>query len=222
MTSVGMVFTAPDRDRAVFLTVADVATLRQSIAAFRLRPTVAGPPIPATAFDELSACLEHAERPDSRGQRSVALTEEQQRHLELLMGQAAIHASLPYRIRRACTACGSERIVNPALPKQRKASSDQVGSIVSSVQLLSEGHPILAGLNFLAGATGDRDDQPICERCEGVDFSYTPATSCPGDPTQRNRGAGSISSSVCARDTTAAPNRAPACDAPGTPGESAV
>lgn len=173
-----MVYTAPDRDRAVFLTVADIATLRQSIAAFRTRPTVAGPPLDASTFDQLDASLGRSEGA-AEGQRSIALTPAEQQQLELLMDQAAIHAALPLRIRRTCTACGSERIVNPALPKQRSGGSDKVGSIVSSVQLLSEGHPFLAGLNFLAGASGGADAPPVCERCEGVDFRDTPVTFCP-------------------------------------------
>jgi hypothetical protein len=183
MTSVGMVYATPARDGAVFLTAADIAALQESIAVFRLRPTVAGPPLGAAAFDPLSASLNRADQADAQPQRTVVLTSEEQRHLELLMAQAAVRASLPLRIRRSCTACGSQRIVNPARPKPRKAGSDQVGSIVSSVQLLSEGHPILAGLTFLANATGDRgaaEDAPVCERCEGVDFSDVPVTFCPG------------------------------------------
>jgi hypothetical protein len=149
------------------------------------RPTVAGPPLDVESLRRLARALDLDEDGDAP-LAPIVLSEGEQRCLELLRDQAVIRDKLPMRVRQTCTACGDERIINPA--RQAKAAETARSAVsgqalLSSAQLLSEGHPVLATLNLLGGlgsGGGEEDKPPVCPRCEGDDYDHTPVTFCPG------------------------------------------
>jgi hypothetical protein len=175
-----------DEDRAVFLTSGDLAVLRDMMALLEARPTVAGPPLDVEALTRLSRAVELVEDDDTPAP-AITLSSSEKQCLELLRDQSVIREKLPLRIRQSCTACGNERIVNPA--RQAKAAqaarSESSGeSFLASAELLSDGHPFLATLSFLGGL-GSADSpastqKSICVRCDGDEFEAVPVTFCPG------------------------------------------
>jgi hypothetical protein len=184
LETTGAVYTTAAGDRAVFLTGTDLASLQAMLDVLEARPTVAGPPLDVESLRRLARAvdLDDGDEPSS----AIVLSEGEQRCLELLRDQALIRDKLPMRVRQTCTACGDERIINPARQAQAaEAERSKVSgrTFLASAQLLSEGHPVLATLSLLGGlgtGGGQVEKPPVCPRCEGDEYEHTPITFCPG------------------------------------------
>jgi hypothetical protein len=183
---VGAVYLTAARDRAVFLAGGDLDILRDLLDMLQARPTAAGPPLDVEAVARLSRAVD-LDEDDDRLMPEIVLSDGEQQCLELLCDQLVIREKLPLRIRQACTACGDERITNPARQAEKPdAARLKVSgqSLLNSAKLLSDGHPFLAALSFLVDL--DSTDSPtpdqksVCTRCDGDEFTTVPVTFCPG------------------------------------------
>ncbi len=179
----GVVLVGADQDKAVFLASTDLTMLEQTLDAIVRRPTVAGETPDLTGLERLAQAIELA-REDST---ATILSPIEEAGLELVKNQAALRAGLPVRIRHTCRACGHAQITNPARsPSPAPASNSGFGDAVAeSIDLLSDGHPILATLNlFVSGSAseGDAPKQPqlVCGLCDGEEFSSAFVTVCLG------------------------------------------
>jgi len=176
------VYATATGDQAVFLTGSDLEILRTMLDVLEARPTVAGAPLDVDGLRRLARAVDL----DGDGPATpIVLSESEQRCLELLRDQAVIREKLPMRVRQTCTACGDERIINPARQAQAAETARSKASgqtLLASAQLLSEGHPVLATLSLLGGlgaGGAPAEKPPVCPRCEGDDYDHTPITFCP-------------------------------------------
>jgi hypothetical protein len=182
----GVVLLNAVQDRAVFLTGADLATVRETLDVIVAQPTVAGGPLDAIGLERLARAVELAEEDNA----PTVLSEVEEAGLELIKDQAAIRTNLPLRIRRTCRECGHEQIVNPARqartgPPPSNGSNPGIDTVATSMDLLTEGHPFLATLALFsgestAGGTPATSETPVCGRCDGENFRSDVVTICPG------------------------------------------
>ncbi len=178
----GVVLLSAAKDRAVFLTSADLTTLRDTLEVILKRPTVAGGPLDLTGLERFARAVELAEE----DRAPIVLSGPEETGLEILKEQAAIRSNLPMRIRRTCRECGYEQITNPN--RQVRAAPSSTGpdtdAVATSLSLLTDGHPFLATLNLFSGSSTDSDpgpgQQPACGRCDGESFRSDTVTICPG------------------------------------------
>jgi hypothetical protein len=187
MSGAGLVCTTTDGERAMYLPAEDVATLQQSVGLVLDRPSAAGADLDVDALQRLTRALELGDvRTASLDPDPVTLSPPEQAVLELLLRQIVVRSGLPPRILFSCTACGRERMVNPA---RATAAQPDVGRRVEAVALgvglLGGMHPLDITFGFLDWmGRGPRrtagTDVPPCERCDGDEFDTRTITFCPG------------------------------------------
>lgn len=188
---VGAVYLTTAKDRAVFLTGDELAVLGDTLEKLHARPTVAGPPLEIEPLERLSRAVSLGENDPSIPR--IVLSAGEQRWLELVRGQEAIRQALPLRLRQVCTACGSNRILDPArrakaaktVKKADAARSKPSGqTLMRSAELFDDDEPFLAVLNFLLSLDWSEEPaaegQEPCARCDGDEFDTVPITFCPG------------------------------------------
>ncbi|MEQ4721035.1 hypothetical protein [Nonomuraea sp. B19D2] len=185
--SVGAVYLTAAQDRAVFMTGGELAVLGETLDKLQARPAVAGPPLEVEALTRLSRTVNLGQNGPSAP--VVVLSAGEQRWLELVRCQEAIRQTLPLRLRQVCTACGSDRILDPARRAKTAKKADATRtepsgqSLMHSAELFNDDHPFLAVLNLLLNVDWSEEpaaeEQEPCDRCDGDEFDRTPITFCP-------------------------------------------
>jgi hypothetical protein len=186
MTDVGgAVFKTAAEDRAVFLTSEDLGFVREMLDLIEARPTAAGSTLDTESLARLSRAVDLGDE-ESVFASAIVLSAGEQSCLELVRDQILVRGQLPPRIRRTCTTCGNERIINPERRPtvSDRAPSEATGqSLITSAQLFVEGHPFLGTLSLLSALDGAKTPEagqdPVCTRCEGDEFETVAVTFCP-------------------------------------------
>lgn len=172
----GAVFSV-DADRAIYVGREEIEAYAGLAEAFLRVPTVAGPPLDLAALGRLHEKLDAARTTSPAA--GHPLDPDEARCLELLYEQSALRAVLPLRLHRTCTACGRQKIINPARPKATAAekAGDVANAIVGFAKLADDP---LGGFLEIMGAKGSKHTVAVlCDYCEGFEFDFPAVTFCP-------------------------------------------